>query len=386
VANHRADLSNSRRIKGLDGVRAAAVVGVIAAHLHFPALYGGGVGVDIFFGLSGYLITSILLRERFATGQISLPKFWGRRALRLLPAVFLVLIVVDAVVLIGGHRLHDPQWHQGLVATPAVVFYYSNWLIVDHHLLGQYGPLWSLSVEEQFYILWPLIMVVAFRTSRPLRLLTWIATVVIALVIVDRFASFHPADLDRTFGTDYRIDGILAGCLLAIAFGGGLAERIAAITKRWIWPAIGYLLLVAVFTPKFGDNSHPGRVYLYYTVGLPLVAIATQTVIGFLVTHQSDRITRFLGWRPIEYTGRISYGMYLWHYVIIAALGSLAVPHPSAKYALAILLTYGLTYLAATLSWRLFERPLSRRFHDRLAATKAEVVTVTESVVDEGLN
>lgn len=352
------------RIAGLDGIRAIAVVAVIAAHAHTFWLHGGGVGVDIFFVLSGYLITMLLLAEHKRSGRISLRRFWGRRVLRLVPALVLLLLVVNTVVIVQPYRF-GPAGETGLAATPSILLFFSNWLIVFQNgpALGTFGPLWSLAVEDQFYLLWPLVVVWAFSRKRVLRTLAFTIGAVCAFVFVYRLVVFRPSELLRTFGTDFRVDMLLIGCLLAIAFAGGWRDRLARISRWAVWPAVAYLVAVALFTPEFNRQDVGTVVYLYYTIGIPLVGLSTALLIAYVVTRQRSGLTRVLDVPPLRYIGRISYGMYLWHYPIILALQIKFAPDPTLTFLVSLVLTL----VVATASWYIVERPLSRRFHGRFA-------------------
>lgn len=358
------------RFEGIDGLRAFAVSVVIAAHSLVPFMPGGLVGVDVFFGISGFLITFLLLQERERFGSVSLKGFWLRRALRILPALLTVVVVIDMLAIaynvVGVGALHlKPQEEitQVLPSTPSVLLYYANWMLVTSHTtwLGWFGPMWSLSVEEQFYVLWPLVLVLVLRYRDRLGTLAGICLTVCVVANVWRITTFDGSDLFQTFNTLFRVDMLLLGVLLAIALQAGHARVIARITRWSVWPAIAWLTLVVVFMPQWGAPGAEAAVRLYYFVGLPVVGLSTFSIIGFLVTHQSSRLTALLQWRPIAYIGRISYGMYLWHYAIVHALfhtRMLAL----GVFAVGMLVTVGV----ATLSSRLIERPLYLRFHEAL--------------------
>jgi peptidoglycan/LPS O-acetylase OafA/YrhL len=360
------------RIQGLDGIRALAVLAVIAAHTHVFWLHGGGVGVDMFFVLSGFLITSLLLHEWSRCGRLSLPKFWGRRLLRLGPALVALLVCVDGFALLFQAHV-GPGWQQAVQATPSIVLYFSNWVIVAGGTLGFLGPLWSLSVEEQFYLLWPVVVIVLLSSRARLRPLAIVAAALCSLALIDRILTFDSQNLTRTFGTDFRMDALLVGCLLAIAIHAGHKHLVERFSRVGVAPAIVYLLFVALLMPDFEISAGTIQAELYYTVGLTLVGIATVCVLGFVVTHQNGRLTSFLSIWPLAWTGRISYAMYLWHFPIIAAVRGAIHPSPGVLLPLALIGTYA----AATLSWVLIERPISTRFHDRLVVAPNALTNVS---------
>jgi peptidoglycan/LPS O-acetylase OafA/YrhL len=178
--------------------------------------------------------------------------------------------------------------------------------------------------------------------------------------------TFDPAIIDRTFGTDYRIDGMLAGCLLALAFSAGATPLLRSVSRLALGPAITYLLFVVILLPRFGTPGNERQIWYYYIVGLPVVALATQIIIAYIYTHQQARLTRFLTCQPLRYTGRISYGMYLWHYPIILFIEGIGIDTPMALLPLALICTY----VAAGTSFAYIENPLSRRFHKRFSSAE----------------
>jgi len=326
--------------------------------------------VDVFFGISGFLITYLLINESRRFGKVNLGKFWLRRLLRLMPALIVLVVVVDLFAIVVSNVKANEYLAQSIPATPSVLLYFSNWMIVatDSPFLGWFGPLWSLSVEEQFYLVWPMIVILAFKTKYPLRVISTIAILVSAGAIVLRFLVFDGSNVYRTFGTDFRVDMLLAGVLLAVAMQAGYKKVVARLSKIALIPAIVYLVVVSALVPEFGVDGTEDATRLYYTVGLPFVALSTVSVIGFLVTHQGSRVTRIMSWGPLDYTGKISYGMYLWHYPIVMGLRWLDLD-PTVTFVICL----GLTYVAATASWRLIEQPLSKRFHERLKVRQPEL-------------
>jgi peptidoglycan/LPS O-acetylase OafA/YrhL len=364
------------RFQGVDGLRAFAVIAVIAAHSHVPWLHGGGVGVDVFFGISGFLITFLLIRESARWGRIDLRKFWLRRLLRLMPALIVLVICVNAAVIALSFIQPGTYQRTTVEATPSVLFYYSNWMIVatDSAFLGWFGPLWSLSVEEQFYLVWPVIVILAMQARRPLLLLAVIASAVSIVAMLARFIAFDGSNVYRTFGTDFRVDMLLSGVLLAIAMQAGQRKLIRGATQFLVLPAIVFLIVISVIVPEFGSADSAGATRMYYTVGLPLVALANISIVGFLITHQGSVLVRWLSWRPIEYTGRVSYGMYLWHYPIIMIVAGATSLDPTLVFVISLVLTY----LAAGVSWRLIEKPLQDRFHGRLRPTQKSTLGQAE--------
>src|SRR5579884_2557721 len=212
-----------RYVPGLDGIRALAVLSVIAYHLNFSWAQGGMLGVGVFFTLSGYLITDLLLGHWHRHGDLGLGQFWLRRARRLLPALFLMLVVVSVWVAL----LHAGELAAVRRQVVAAALYFSNWSTIALH--GSYfsrfaaplplDHLWSLSIEEQFYLVWPWVLLVAiyFLRSRGGLLMVTLAGTVISAVIMGNL--FHPGNLDPTRvyeGTDTRAFELLIGAALAV--------------------------------------------------------------------------------------------------------------------------------------------------------------------------
>ena len=208
------------RLPALDGLRGVAIVGVLL--FHAGHLGGGFLGVDLFFALSGYLITDLLLREIRAGGTVSLTEFWGRRIRRLLPALATVLVVVTLLVWVLGD---DDLRRSALSDGPWVQANLVNW-----HLLGEqagywegfgagrvFGHLWSIAVEEQFYLVWPVVLLlVARRAQRVEARVAWIAVVVSVASLVLMLLLFDPADTTRVYtGTDTRAFSLMLGALMA---------------------------------------------------------------------------------------------------------------------------------------------------------------------------
>jgi peptidoglycan/LPS O-acetylase OafA/YrhL len=335
----------------LDGVRSLAVSAVLL--FHGGRLPGGGHGVDVFFALSGFLITTLLLEERRRHGRISLRYFWARRALRLFPALAIVMTVVAVYSTIE----HAPLSHETLVGLPFVALYVGNWAAaLWHQSLGLLFHTWSLSVEEQFYVVWPLVLILVLRRARrPLPTLLAVALGGSALALVER-SLLHVTDIARTAGTDYRADQLLYGCAVAVLFEmlapTGLArlQRLAAV----LFPiAVLFLGAVALgLVVKSGGQREIDALRFALTG----IGLASAVVIVHLVARPTGSAARLLSIRPATYVGRISYGVYLWHIPVFRIVER----HVDASRPVLLLLKLALTFGLAGASYRLVEQPLLR--------------------------
>jgi peptidoglycan/LPS O-acetylase OafA/YrhL len=346
------------RIAGLDGIRALAVATVAVYHLVPGVLVGGYLGVDIFFVVSGFLITTLLLREREATGRISLRGFWVRRARRLLPALVVLLLACGAAALfVGG----DVLVGLGLQIVGAVTFS-SNWLFIaagssyfDETVPELFRNLWSLAVEEQFYLVWPILLVLVLVRLPRWAKLTAIGALAAASAVWMGVA-YSPLDPTRVYyGTDTHAFGLAIGAFLAVlVLGRGMSGRLT----RWLLGVGGSLAiaaLVALAVVLAGDLDAA------YLGGLVVVALLSAVAIAALVVPGSP-VARALDVAPIRWVGVRSYGIYLWHWPVFVLLGSALPTWPRegpAAWALGGI-ALALTLLAAALSYRFVEQPIRR--------------------------
>src|SRR5215212_7881387 len=367
---------------GLDGLRAIAVMAVLLYHAGLPFIPGGFLGVEVFFVISGYLITALLLAEWRQKGRISLKDFWLRRARRLLPALYVLLVVTlgYSVVFLPGEvaGLRDDAI--------AAVGYVTNWFLVlgrESYFESVGRPsllqhLWSLAVEEQFYLIWPIVLAVGLGFgARRLR-----SRRVLALAIVGAAASAVAMALMYTpgvdpsrvyYGTDTRATGLLCGAALAFLWSPADKYRTSDkwalrrglgpgwLRRRW-WPALPLLLDilgVAALAALVLFCLHLGEFEpLLYRGGLVAVALATALLIAVAVHPKSWVVSRLLGSAPMRWLGVRSYGIYLWHWPVFmltrpeldVAFGGLPL----------LALRIGLTILLADLSYRFVERPIRR--------------------------
>jgi len=341
---------------GLDGIRAVAVLGVIAYHLDLGWASGGLLGVGVFFVLSGYLITDLLVAGIREGGASSFGKFWVRRARRLLPALFLMLLVT-----VAWATLFDRSQLPGLRGDilPAV-FYYSNWWYIFHHVsyFAQYGPqsplghLWSLAIEEQFYLVWPFVLLAALRWVRSRRILVIGSLVLAAGSAVEMALLFVPyTDPTRVYdGTDTRAFELLIGA--ALAFVWPRTKRFAPITPRarTVLEAAGGAALAGIIVMYWQTGQYEPFVY---RGGMVLLSVLTAVLIAVCM-HPGARVGRALGVGPLRWIGERSYGMYLWSLPVIV----LTTPQGAKENLLRDALQVAGIVAAAALSWRFVEQPV----------------------------
>jgi peptidoglycan/LPS O-acetylase OafA/YrhL len=351
--------SDQRYMPGLDGLRAVAVLAVIAFHEQLGWAPGGLLGVGVFFTLSGYLITDLLLSQARRTGKMRLGDFWLRRARRLLPALFVMLAVVTAwVTIMDRARLASLR---GAVAAAAT--YTSNWYLIATHesYFSRFAApqpldhLWSLAVEEQFYLIWPwLLLAGLIAVRRRPAALKWLALPTLALAAASAYAMFalyQPGfDPTRIYeGTDTRASGLLIGAALAMVWPSTLAGR-AGRTSRIALdvPAIAGLAVIGLMIWRVGQYSP-----FLYKGGMVVLSVATAAVVA-AVACPGSLVGAALGWRPLRWIGVRSYGIYLWHYPVIVltspANATEDLPRAAAQTAASIVL--------AALSWRFVEEPV----------------------------
>lgn len=305
----------------IQALRALAVLGVLVFHLWPEVLPGGFTGVDVFFVLSGFLITDHLVRELEKRGRISLPQFWARRARRLLPAAILVLIFVTAATLIW---VPDTRWSQFGSEILASTFYVENWALaaqsVDYMALSNVkSPVqhfWSLGVEEQFYLVWPALLGAVWwlsgrRGGRTMRAIVVALAAVTAASLIYSIALTALAPTVAYFSTFTRAWEFGAGAAsAAIAARGGLRipRRMTTVTS---WTGLG--MVVASMMLFDGETPFPS-----FTAALPVVG--TLLVIASGVPSNIWGPGRLYGLRPVQFVGDVSYGAYLWHWPLIVLL------------------------------------------------------------------
>ncbi|QDH20996.1 acyltransferase family protein [Saccharibacillus brassicae] len=348
-----------RYMPGLDGLRALAVLAVIFYHLHTQWAPGGLLGVTMFFVLSGYLITDILLAQWDRTGRFDMKDFWVRRAKRLLPAMLaVVLATVLWSILVDRSRL--PAM---LGDVPAALLYYSNWWLIFHEVsyfesfgpLSPLGHLWSLAVEEQFYIFWPVLLGIGLILAQKNR--GKLALVLAGLSLASALAMgimYQPGqDPSRVYyGTDTRLFSLLIGAALAVVWPSRkLKTNISrSATKTLDVTATICLIVIAVLIFKSNDYGT-----FLYRGGMVLLSLAT-TILVAALAHPACRLGRVLGAKPLRWIGARSYGLYLWHYPVIVLTTPLV--NTGGPNMTRILLQLLVSFVLAELSYRYVEQPV----------------------------
>jgi len=336
----------------LDGLRGVAIGAVLLDHTMPTYFPGGFMGVDIFFVLSGYLITTILCREFKREGRIRLGDFYMRRALRLMPTLLAMLGVYGSIMVVCRFFLADPIYvYDHALAVLLSALYVMNWTAAfDIGTSGYLIHTWSLATEAQFYILWPLILITLLR--RKSRNFAWKTVLVLILVVTGwRVLLVFEGDSSKHLyaGLDTRIDTLLIGCLLALA----PLRRFQAIASRF---SLIPVLLLAAAAMTLSWKSH-----FVGTLGFTAIALCAAWTIMVAMTGEADGVLRrFLRWTPLNYCGRISYGFYLWHLPI----ARIVAQHLAGGFE-NLLATGSLTLAVAALSYHVLELPilrLGRRF------------------------
>ncbi len=362
AASRTAPARGARHLPGLDGLRALAIAAVLVYHLDPRWLPGGFLGVDVFFVVSGFLITTLLVDERRRTGRVDLPAFWTRRARRLLPAL---AVCVPASILLARLVESDLLVGIGRQALGALTFS-TNWVEVaagadyfDRTAPALFMNFWSLAVEEQFYLGWPLVLLGLLALPLSGRGRAGVVTV-LGLLSALLMALRYDPDGGATrvyYGTDTHLTGLMLGAALALAREAPhRAWTTTPAWERWRRPALGgaaaTLVVLAVVLTEDVPATFRGGI---------LLACAATTVLLAGVLDRPGRLRALLETRPLTWVGRRSYGLYLWHWPVILVVGQ---DLPTAPGSTSYLLTRGwcvlVTVALADLSYRLLETPVRR--------------------------
>ena len=315
----------------LDGLRAIACLSVML--YHSKVLTGGFLGVDVFFVLSGFLITSLLLEELRSGDGVDLRAFWRRRVFRIVPLLATVTVAVGGWALVNG----SDQAHKTLVGATASLAFVVNWVAANH--VGSAGALvanWSVALEEQFYLLWPLALGALYRWRRSERTVGWIVAGAAGLLALHRLTVVGSWGVARVwFGPDTQADALLAGCAVALGFRcrSRRAGQVALV-------GLAGVLGLAV------DSSPSAMRWL-----IPVTILCTAIVVPVLVEHGG-----WLAWDPLRAIGRRSYGLYLWS----TPISFLAFEVYGLHGASLVLVVFAATFALTEVTYRLVEVPLRR--------------------------
>lgn len=383
---HEARPTTLRYLPGLDGLRAISVLAVIVFHHYLVGGHevgwapGGFLGVEVFFVVSGYLITSLLLGERRDTGRVSLRDFYIRRARRLLPALYMLLAVVVAYALLFLPDSIGTLRSDSLAA----LTYTSNWwqMIAHRSYIAEAGRpellkhLWSLAIEEQYYLAWPFLLVLGLKKLGRQRMLG--TMLVVALVSTLLLALLAHGNVDNAYYATYtRLSGLLLGSAFAFSFA---PYRIRGLPGRGVRTALDIAGLIGLFVllASFGVFHHfglngfefPTSIHddlAVFNGGFLLVDLATLLVIAAAV-HPASDVGKALGWRPLQWIGVRSYSLYLWHYPIFCItrpgldIHRIGISFLSFEYAgwPVFVIRLALSFGAAELSFRFVETPIRK--------------------------
>jgi peptidoglycan/LPS O-acetylase OafA/YrhL len=349
---------NGRYMAGIDGLRALAVLAVIAYHLNLAWTPGGLLGVGVFFVLSGYLITDILVGQWKRNKRIDFKDFWMRRARRLLPAMFIMLVVVVAWVALFDRAQIVSLREDALAA----ILYVSNWWFIFHKVsyFASFGPpsplghLWSLAVEEQFYLIWPLVLAFGLRFAPRRGQLIGITLAGATASALAMAMIYQPgADPSRVYyGTDTRAFSLLIGAALALVWPSRQLSATISYWSRLFLDLLGSIGLLSIFFMIWSFNEY--NTFLYRG-GMVLLSIAAAVVVATLA-HPASGLSKVLGCKPLRWLGVRSYGIYLWHYPVIV-LTSPTVDTGGFDVTRAVFQVAASIALAA-LSWRFVEEPI----------------------------
>ncbi|MFI8538126.1 acyltransferase family protein [Staphylococcus pasteuri] len=349
-----------RYMPGLDGLRAIAVIGIIIYHLNKQWLTGGFLGVDTFFVISGYLITSLLLKEYEENGIINLKNFWLRRLKRLVPAVLALLLVVGIATLLFKSEEIVRVKHDIIAA----IFYVSNWWYIakDVNYFEQFSfmplkHLWSLAIEEQFYLVFPIVLITLLLTLKKYRnvtLIFWIISL-LSLMLMIIISEPHLNHSRVYFGTDTRLQTLLLGVILAFLWP---PFKLKAQPPKALQRAIdivgilglAFLILLFVTVQDESDWIYNGGFYIISAMTLFIIAS---------VVHPATFVSKLLGNTLFVYIGKRSYSLYLWHFPIISFIHSYYIDGQIPLYVYIIDIV--LTFVCAELSYRYVETPFRKQ-------------------------
>jgi peptidoglycan/LPS O-acetylase OafA/YrhL len=342
----------------LDGLRALAVFAVIFYHIGLNATPGGLLGVNIFFVLSGYLITGLLLNQWEKAGEINLVDFWARRGRRLLPALFALIIILFLwIAFFSPERLSELKW-EGL----ASIFYISNWYLIFHEVsyFESFGPpsplghLWSLAIEGQFYLIWPVLLSLGLKfTKNRKTIILWTTALILFSALAMALIYAPGTDPSRVYyGTDTRAFALLMGSLAAMIWSRNHMTWELSVTRRYALDSLGVVSLALIIWSVINTNQY--QTYLYQW-GLFFFSIVA-TILVVVLAHPASSLGKIFSFAPLRLVGEWSYGIYLWHYPVIVLTSSLT--DTQGPTLMGSLWQIAVTVLLAALSFYFIEKPI----------------------------
>ena len=354
-------------LPALDGMRGVAMLAILGVHAGVYLTAGGFFLLDSFFALSGFLITSLLIVEWRKRDTIRLGAFWARRARRLLPALFVMLLGTSVIYGVFVPAGTYPTLRGDALSA---LFYFANWHFIlsgsnYFHMTGLTSPLihtWSLAVEEQFYLVWPLVFLGVMKLTRSLRVLLVVAVTGALASAVEMALLFNPTDINRLyFGTDTHAQSVLVGATLAVGLRlwaernrKGAEEDWQARTPwaRHVLTAIGVLGLgvsIVLYVKVHSDDAFA------YRGGFLIASLAASAILLSVSCAQFSPVARLLSFGPFTFIGRISYGMYLWHFPLFIFINEQRTGlSPWPLFVVRVIPTIGV----AILSFFFVERPI----------------------------
>ncbi len=339
---------SQKYISELDGLRALSVGFVLLIHGSFGHITGGFLGVDIFFVISGFIITRLLMSEYSKTGRLDFKKFYMRRIIRIFPP--LLVCVIMGVLYMG--LTQDQTFKDMSLMVVSSLFFVSNFQSTE--IMGVIAHTWSLAIEEQFYIIWPALFLCLLR-GKPRSIFIVLTTIVILTILARIYilkAGINPKYIYSLTFT--RIDGLAIGALLAVSeksfvnYCGRLLPLVSNVTLTLAMSAVCFCL----FFVTLGFMTHNVFAFTGFAV------FSAALIFSAIYAPKTHLIKRGLNLEIMRYFGRRSYGLYLYHYPIFRAIEYGYVPTSPVSHIAVLAFKLGVSFLVTELSWRFMEKPL----------------------------